>query len=104
MTFRARRRPTLGTANITKEPAMPRRETAPIGAPCWVDLLTSDPDKSRSFYGELFDWKAEDPNAEFGGYWNFLKDDVHIAGGMRNDGSSGQPDKWSVYLATADAH
>jgi len=83
---------------------MPRRETAPIGAPCWVDLLTSDPDASRSFYGELFGWKAEDPNAEFGGYWNFLEDDVHIAGGMRNDGSSGQPDLWSVYLATADAH
>ena len=82
---------------------MPLRETAPIGAPCWVDLFTSDPDRSRAFYTELFGWKAEEPNAEFGGYWNFVKDDVLVAGGMRNDGSSGQPDSWSVYLASADA-
>jgi uncharacterized protein len=86
-----------------KEYTVPRRETAPIGAPCWVDLFTSDPDRSRAFYTELFGWKAEEPNAEFGGYWNFLKDDVHIAGGMRNDGSSGAPDAWSIYLATDDA-
>ena len=72
---------------------MPLRETAPVGAPCWVDLLTSDPDESRTFYGELFGWTAEEPNPQFGGYWNFLKDGVHIAGGMHNDGSSGQPDR-----------
>jgi len=82
---------------------MPLRDSAPIGAPCWVDLFTSDPDKSRAFYTELFGWKAEEPNEEFGGYFNFSKDDVLVAGGMRNDGSSGSPDVWSVYLATADA-
>ena len=71
---------------------MPLRETAPVGAPCWIDLFTSDPDKSRAFYTELFGWKAEEPNAEFGGYWNFVKDDVLVAGGMRNDGSTGAPD------------
>ena len=27
---------------------MPKRDAAPIGAPCWVDLLTSDPDEERS--------------------------------------------------------
>ena len=78
---------------------MPLRETAPIGAPCWIDLFTTDPDKSRAFYGELFGWKAEEPNPEFGGYFNFTKDDQPIAGGMRNDGSSGAPDAWTVYLA-----
>jgi uncharacterized protein len=82
---------------------VPHRDSAPTGAPCWVDLFTSDPDRSRAFYTELFGWKAEEPNAEFGGYFNFSKDDVLVAGGMRNDGSSGAPDAWSVYLATADA-
>jgi predicted enzyme related to lactoylglutathione lyase len=82
---------------------MPLRETAPVGAPCWIDLFTSDPDQSRAFYTELFGWKAEEPNAEFGGYWNFVKDDILVAGGMRNDGSSGQPDSWNVYLASANA-
>ena len=46
---------------------MPKRETAPLGAPCWVDLLTSDADRSRSFYSELFGWKAEEPAPQFGG-------------------------------------
>jgi uncharacterized protein len=82
---------------------MPNRESAPVGAPCWVDVFTTDPDKTRAFYGELFGWKSEEPNAEFGGYFNFTKDDRLIAGGMRNDGSSGTADAWTVYLAVENA-
>ncbi len=81
---------------------MPRRESFPVGAPCWVDLLSTDPDQSRAFYTELLGWKAEEPNPEFGGYWMFTKDDLPIAGGMVNDGS-GAPDGWSVYLTVDDA-
>jgi predicted enzyme related to lactoylglutathione lyase len=82
---------------------MPSRDTAPIGAPCWVDLFTSDPDASRAFYGSLFGWTAEEAGEEYGGYINFFKDGVSVAGCMRNDGESGSPDLWSVYLATDDA-
>lgn len=82
---------------------MPKRDSAPIGAPCWVDLFTSDPDKSRAFYGELFGWTAEDAGEEYGGYINFQKDGIPVAGCMRNDGQSGMPDVWSVYLATDNA-
>ena len=39
---------------------------------------------------------------EYGGYINFSKDGVGVAGCMRNDGQSGVPDVWSVYLATDD--
>jgi len=39
---------------------MTQRDVAPFGAPCWIDLFTSDPDKSRAFYGELFGWEAKD--------------------------------------------
>lgn len=81
---------------------MPTRETAPIGAPCWVDLMTSDAERSRAFYSELFGWTAEEPNPEFGGYFNFAKDGVRVAGGMPNQ-QAGMPDVWSVYLATDDA-
>ena len=38
---------------------MPTRDVAPIGAPCWIDLMSSDTDKSRAFYGELFGWTSE---------------------------------------------
>src|SRR4051794_17934603 len=81
---------------------MPKRDVAPIGAPCWIDLFTSDPDTSRSFYESLFDWKSEDAGADYGHYINFAKDDIPVAGGMRNDGQSG-PDQWNVYLATDNA-
>ena len=82
---------------------MPLRDTAPAGAPCWIELFTSDPETTRAFYGELFDWKSEDAGAEYGGYVNFFKDGVRVAGCMRNDGTSGTPDVWSVYLAVDDA-
>ncbi len=85
---------------------MPRRETAPRGAPCWVDLMTSDTEKARAFYGELFGWSAEEPNEEFGGYFNFSKDGVLVAGGMprQPETDARMPDTWSVYLATDDAN
>jgi predicted enzyme related to lactoylglutathione lyase len=82
---------------------MTKRDVAPVGAPCWVDLLTSDPDRSQEFYGRLFGWTVEDPGAEYGGYRNFLLDGVRVAGSMRNDGENGVPDLWSVYLAVEDA-
>jgi uncharacterized protein len=82
---------------------VPKRDSAPIGAPCWVDLFTSEPDKSRAFYERLFGWTSEDAGEEYGGYINFLKDGIPVAGCMRNDGQSGSPDLWSVYLATDDA-
>ncbi len=82
---------------------MTTRDTAPLGAPCWVDLFTSDQGASKDFYGEVFGWTVDDPGPEFGGYVNFLRDGVQVGGCMRNDGASGQPDMWSVYLAVADA-
>ncbi|MGH9081511.1 MAG: VOC family protein [Acidimicrobiales bacterium] len=82
---------------------MPTRGLAPIGAPCWVDLMTSDAEVSRDFYTRLFGWTAEEPNAEFGGYFNFTKDGVLVAGGMASQPDAGMPDAWSVYLATGDA-
>ncbi|GAC1372641.1 MAG: VOC family protein [Actinomycetota bacterium] len=82
---------------------MPHRDAAPVGAPCWVDLFSSDPDKSRDFYGQLFGWTSEATGEEYGGYINFSKDGHLVAGCMRNDGQAGTPDVWSIYLATDDA-
>ena len=82
---------------------MAKRDAAPVGAPCWVDLLTADPARSQEFYCRLFRWTVEDPGADYGGYQNFLKDGIRVAGCMRNDGEAGVPDLWSVYLAVEDA-
>lgn len=82
---------------------MPVRPDAPAGTPCWVDLFTADPGRAVEFYGALFGWVADAPAEEFGGYVNFRKDGVLIAGMMRNDGSAGQPDAWTTYLSVPDA-
>lgn len=80
---------------------MPTREKAIIGAPCWVDLTTTDPERSRAFYTALLGWTVEDPNPEFGGYANFRKDGVLAAGVFPSQ--DGAQSVWSTYLATDDA-
>ncbi|MGV9676479.1 VOC family protein [Nocardia sp. NPDC003482] len=72
------------------------------GDPCWVELFTPDAERAVEFYGELFGWTA-DIAEEFGGYITFRKDGNAVAGGMRNDGSDGAPNQWTVYLAAPDA-
>lgn len=81
---------------------MPTRSSAPVGAPCWADLQTSDSDRSRAFYTGLFGWTAEEPATEFGGYFMFLRAGVPIAGCMPGDASAPVQDVWSIYLATDD--
>jgi predicted enzyme related to lactoylglutathione lyase len=76
--------------------------TLVIGAPCWIDLYSSDTDKATEFYGELFGWTTESAGPEFGGYFTFLKDGKHVGGCMRNDGQQGYPDAWTVFLTTPD--
>jgi uncharacterized protein len=82
---------------------MPTRDAALLGAPCWNDLYTSDPDRAEEFYGRVLGWTAERLGEEYGGYVLFRRNDAMIAGMMRTDGATGQPDTWTTYLATADA-
>jgi uncharacterized protein len=77
--------------------------TIVVGAPCWIDLFSSDTDRAKDFYGRLFDWTTMDPGPEYGGYFLFQKDGKVVAGCMRNDGEQGVPDTWTVYLHTDDA-
>lgn len=83
---------------------MSRRTSFPPGAPCWINLLTSDPERSRRFYTELLGWTAEDPDPIHGGYVNFRKDGVRVAGCVgKRPGMEQAPDAWSVYLFSRDA-
>jgi predicted enzyme related to lactoylglutathione lyase len=75
--------------------------------------MTSDTERARSFYGQLFGWTTEEPAREFAGYVNFRKDGIRVAGCMGDRSGSDKagsdnpaadkPDAWSVYLATDDA-
>lgn len=77
--------------------------TLVLGAPCWIDLFSSDTERAKDFYGRLFGWTTMDPGSDYGGYFLFQKEGKVVAGCMANDGEQGTPDTWTVYLTTDDA-
>jgi predicted enzyme related to lactoylglutathione lyase len=79
------------------------RQNVRPGAACWVDLMSSDPEKSKAFYGGLLGWTAEEPSADHGGYTNLLLDGERVAGLMQAEPDMGASDVWSVYLCVDDA-
>lgn len=74
----------------------------PAGAPCWMDLLSSDVDKSVAFYTQLFGWACQDSPPEFEGYKYFEKDGKAVGGCMANQADWNAPDGWSIYLRSDD--
>lgn len=78
------------------------RTSAPLGAPTWIDLSTSDVDRAQQFYGTVFGWTFESPGPDYGGYVNASVDGRPVAGLMPNDPQWNSPDGWSIYLHTAD--
>lgn len=81
---------------------MPKPAIAP-GDPCWIDLMTTNPEKSREFYAGLFGWTYETGDEEkYGGYVTAFAQGAPVAGMMKNDGESGYPDVWTTYLRVED--
>ncbi|MBO1268805.1 VOC family protein [Arthrobacter cavernae] len=82
---------------------MPTPDITP-GAPCWIDLMTSDTEKAKSFYNALFGWTYETGDEEkYGGYITASKNGQMVAGIMQKQEDMAQmPDVWSTYLRTDD--
>lgn len=78
------------------------RSVAPLGAPTWIDLATSDLDRAQHFYGAVFGWSFTSPGQDYGGYLNALKDGHLVAGLMSRHPDHTGPDCWTTYLHTAD--
>ncbi|NMO00967.1 VOC family protein [Gordonia sp. TBRC 11910] len=76
---------------------------AATGAPVWFDLMSSDPARAATFYGDLFGWEATEPAAEFGGYQNFSANGRLVAGLAPPMDPTGPADVWSVYFKADDA-
>ncbi|MGD3106981.1 VOC family protein [Streptomyces sp. YGL11-2] len=73
------------------------------GAPCWVELGTSDVDAAKVYYRQVFGWRAEtDPRPEAGGYTTFSAGDAPVAA-VTPLYAPGQPTAWTVSFATRDA-
>ena len=81
---------------------MPIRDAVPLGAPCWIDLTSSDLDRAQDFYGTVFGWTFESHGPAFGGYITAAKNGHRVAGMMANVPQWPFPDGWSTYFHTAD--
>ncbi|WP_132993050.1 VOC family protein [Gordonia zhaorongruii] len=76
--------------------------SAPMGAPVWLDLTTSDADRAAGFYAQVFGWTASDPDPALGGYRMLSARGREVAG-LVQAGPDGPADAWSVYFHVADA-
>jgi predicted enzyme related to lactoylglutathione lyase len=81
---------------------VPIRHGAPLGAPCWLDLTSSDVERAQDFYGTVFGWTFESAGPDYGGYVNAAKDGHPVAGLMANRPEAQHPDRWTTYFHTAD--
>ncbi len=85
---------------------MPTFESYEPGTPCWVDLMSPDPEASKAFYGTVFGWDAEDQFDDDGNrvYVNFLLDGAVVAGmSEQPPPMKGMPALWSTYVCVDDA-
>jgi uncharacterized protein len=81
---------------------VPIRNGAPLGAPCWLDLTSSNVERAQDFYGTVFGWTFESAGPEYGGYILAEKAGRQVAGLMANQPETQTPDNWATYFHTAD--
>ncbi len=79
------------------------------GRVVWHDLLTTTPEESRRFYGELFGWTFEKPGITvgFGGSdaYMLIRHEGRLIGGMvdaRNVKADENVSQWITVISTAD--
>jgi predicted enzyme related to lactoylglutathione lyase len=73
------------------------------GTPCWLDLMTPDPEQARDFYAEIFGWDYEVGPPETGHYAMCLVNGRQAAGIGQLPRDAPFPTAWTVYFASADA-
>jgi predicted enzyme related to lactoylglutathione lyase len=79
---------------------MPRTIIEVPGAPCWINLNTSDVARSAEFYEAMFGWRVD---VDGGGYAVGFLGDGRVAGFSDKDPADRSPDWWGVYLRSEDA-
>ena len=86
---------------------MGKRESYEPGTFCAVDLATTDPDRAKRFYGELFGWEAEDTSPGEGMTYTILRLDGDPVAGMFEEPAeireAGMPPHWVNYVSVDDA-
>ncbi|MBD0283080.1 MAG: VOC family protein [Thermoleophilaceae bacterium] len=72
------------------------------GALSLNQLNTSDPERAREFYTELFGWRVEEVGGGDRPYWGLFNGDRLNGGMMKLPPESDAPPHWLVYFGTDD--
>jgi hypothetical protein len=67
-----------------------------------VELATTDHDKAKSFYSQLFNWKLQDMPMGDGVTYTMIEPDGGTGGGMMKQLSPGAPSAWLAYVDVDD--
>src|SRR5271170_33105 len=67
-----------------------------------VELNTTDVEKSKAFYGKLFEWKLEDMPMGDGAAYTVIGVGKGTGGGIMKHPVPGAPSAWLAYVEVAD--
>lgn len=67
-----------------------------------VELNTTDLDKAKEFYGQLFSWKLQDMPMGDGVNYTLIGVDKGTGGGMMKHPVPGAPSSWLAYVLVDD--
>ena len=83
---------------------MAERDSYAPGTFSWAELLTTDREGAKRFYGELFGWQADDqPVGDAGVYTMFSKDGMRVGATYQPPAERGIPPNWGSYVTVDDA-
>jgi len=84
---------------------MAETQSAPaIGTFCWNEVMTTDVEKAKAFYTQLFGWTSRDVDMGPGGtYTIWMADGKDVGGCMKlTPEMAGVPPHWMAYVAVKD--
>ncbi|MFW3463816.1 VOC family protein [Streptomyces microflavus] len=85
-------------------PGSDERQHVPVqGAPCWVNLMVSDLDVARAFYGEVLGWRFR-PSSLDDHFLVATADGDPVAGLAARRPGLESASAWTPYFAVRDAH
>ena len=67
-----------------------------------VELNTTDVDKAKKFYRQLFNWEMEDAEMGLSGTYTMIKPGTGTSGGILKNPMPGQPSMWLAYVEVDD--
>jgi predicted enzyme related to lactoylglutathione lyase len=85
---------------------MPNIEKHAPGSFCWIELITTDRQSARNFYGKLFGWDAKDmpiSDNDFYTVFQLAGRDVGGAYTLPAEQQAQVPPHWALYVAVEDA-